>query len=372
MIQVAEITQTLNPVTETAEVQRMINNHNLSLRQKDHNSNVPHNSSRLQLKRTIFFTGYLLNPEDTSKLLTLITLPLSLPDSELKFLANSILITPRPAQQSVLDKVGGLGAKQIWKVTGIAAYESKIWAARVAPIPPSATYYTENPSPIIVLACRKGARPMDAARIQNWQPVPEDKQFAFETTVGEKVQLRIEKENSSDNEHESPFASGKHFFNQGKRKHLHDDFDDRAPPGHRPGYNDENRRNNHQNGNSYNRGSSQNRGRGGGGGGGGIGNGHNSSGRSQAHVGRGGRGGGRGGGGGNRGRGRGGYKSLDDVAINSKYGQGSGYQSQQPNYDDGPGTDSYTNSFLQAGGGGGNRGNGDGPWGGDGGLPYGQ
>ncbi|KAL9122096.1 MAG: hypothetical protein Q9187_001341, partial [Circinaria calcarea] len=239
----------------------MINGHNASLR--DSNSNIPGHSNRLQIKRTIFFTGYLISPQDTNNLLTLISLPPNMPDSDLKFLANNILITPRPAQKSILDKVGGIGAKQIWQVTGTAVFENKIWAARVTPIPPSAPYYTDNPTPIIVLALRKGAKPIDAGRIQNWQPVASDKQFVFETVVGEKVQLRIEKEVAGEEEYQSLFATKKNIWNSGKRRYAPEEGgEDFRGQSQRNGYgNDENRRgNNHQNGNF--RGNNQNRGRG--------------------------------------------------------------------------------------------------------------
>ena len=363
VIQVADATTTLDPITETAEVQRMINFHNASLRAQ----NLPANaaSDRLQLKRTVFFTGYLISPSDTANLVTLVTSSLS--DSELRFLANNILITPRPAQKSILDKVGGLGAKQIWQVTGTAVFENKIWAARVTPIPSSASYYTDNPIPVIVLALRKNARPADASRIHNWQPVPSDKQMVFETVVGEKVQLRVEKEIDGEVEFDSLFASSEQRPFVGKRKQAHEDGDYGKRDGNR-GYGDENRRQNHQNGSYRSSHQDQRRpNRQGNSGGGGGGNNHrNLSGRG----GRGGnRGGGGGGSGGGRNRARGGYKSLDDVGNSPRYGQGNGYQNHQPNYDDPPsqnysaGNDVYGAPFPALGSTGNNSG---------GGLPYGH
>ena len=334
VVQVADVNTTLDPITETTEVQRMINSHNVSIQTRKFNNPIP--QGRLQIKRTVFYTGYLISPSDTANLLTLI--PPALLDFDLKFLANNILITPRPAQQSTLEKVGGLGAKQIWKVTGTAMLESKVWAARVTPIPPSATYYTDSPVPLIVLALRKNAKPIDATRIQNWQPVPGDKQFVFETVVGEKVQLRIEKEISGEMEFLSLFAPNDQRLVAGKRKQGNDgDYGRRD--GNR-GYGDEDRRQNHQITSYRNNHQDQRRlnrpGNGGSGGGGGGGNNH----RNPST--RGGRGGNRGGGGGGAGSGggrnrvRGGYKSLDDVGNSPRYGQGNGYQNHQPNYDDPP------------------------------------
>lgn len=360
----------LDPVVETAEVQRMINSHNASLSSVNTLSNAP----RLQIKRTVYFTGYLISPSDTAKLLTLINLPSGMPESEVKFLANNILITPRPSPKSILDKVGGIGNKVIWQITGTAVYENKIWAARVAPIPSNTIFYSENPVPIVVLALRKGARPIDAKNIQNWQPVSADRQFIFETVVGEKVQLRVEEEVEGEGEWESLFAN-----KSNKRRHpQEDDGNGRShhppPTGPQQGRfgGDENRRPHGNNNNSNNyRGGNPNRGRGNGGG---------------RHAPRGGRGNSRGGGGGGsggRGRGRGGfggYKSLDDMTDGARYGQGGSHQNtnMQPSYDDSPGQgfgtqsgEGYNASFPPIGGTGYGNGNSRGN-GGGGGLPYGH
>lgn len=288
VVQVADSTMQLDPVQETAEVQRIINDHNAAITKG-------RIGKRLMIKKTVFYTGYLINSTDTQKLLTLVQLPSNMPDTEMKFLANNVLITPRPCPNSILEKVGGMGSKTTWEVTGTAVFENKIWAAQVRPVPETKKYYTENPIPIVVLALRKGARPIDAGKIQNWQPVPPEKQFVFESTVGEKVLLRIEEEDPQENEYESLFPN-KSF----KRKHAQDDENS----------------NRHSSG-SYAYG--QNPGsRGGGqqnygGGRGGRGRGSGSQ--------RGNRGG-RSGGGGGKARGRGGgysYRSLDDVGEKSAY-----------------------------------------------------
>ncbi|QSZ31461.1 hypothetical protein DSL72_001026 [Monilinia vaccinii-corymbosi] len=289
VIQVADGATLLDPVMEAAEVQRLINDHNAAIDAGKH-------GDRLQIKKTVFYTGYLINNADTQKLLTLAQLPSNMPDTEAKFLANNVLITPRPCPDSILQKVGGMGSKTSWEVTGTAVYENKIWAARVKPVPETKKFYTENPIPIVVLALRKGARPIDAGKIHNWQPVPPEKAFVFESTVGEKVLLRIEKEDLSENEYESLFPN-KSF----KRKHSPEL---RQPSG---SYGD------HNPGPSKRGGHDNNSGGRGGGGGGGRGN-HRGNGPQRggyARNNRGGNGGGNGGGGG-KGKGRG-YRSLDDV-----------------------------------------------------------
>ncbi|RDL32531.1 Uncharacterized protein BP5553_08987 [Venustampulla echinocandica] len=281
VVQVADGATQLDPIVETAELQRLINDHNAMVTKA-------RRGTRLQIKKTVFYTGYLIEPTDTQKLLTLAQLPPTMPDNEMKFLANNVLITPRPCPDSILEKVGGMGSKTTWEVTGTAVFENKIWAASVRTVPESKKCYTENPEPIVVLALRKGARPIDAGKIQNWQPVPSEKQFVFESTVGEKVLLRIEEENLTENEYESLFPN-----KALKRKH-----------------DDEGR----SSGGFYGNGQGQGGGRGG-------------SYQKENYGGRGGRGNHRGNGpqrgghrgnnrGGGRGRGRGGgygYRSLDDV-----------------------------------------------------------
>lgn len=287
VIQVADGATLLDPVMEAAEVQRLINDHNAAI-------DAGKIGERLQIKKTVFYTGYLINNTDTQKLLTLAQLPSNMPDTEVKFLANNVLITPRPCPDSILQKVGGMGSKTTWEVTGTAVFENKIWAARVRPVPESKKFYTENPIPVVVLVLRKGARPIDAGKIQNWQPVSPEKAIAFESTVGEKVLLRIEKEDLSENEYESLFPN-KSF----KRKHSPEP---RQSSGSYSGHNQGHNKRAGQD-NNY-------------GGRGGRGNhNHRGNGSQRSNYGRGGASGGNGGrGGGGKGKGRGyGYRSLDDV-----------------------------------------------------------
>ncbi|KAI4121522.1 MAG: hypothetical protein LQ338_006319 [Usnochroma carphineum] len=358
VIQVADAVTTLDPVAETAEVQRMINAHNTAINNGSHALLAP-----LEIKRTVFFTGYLISSVDTTRLLTLLNLPSAIPESEVRRLADNIIITPRPCPRSILAKVGGIGRKQTWQVTALGSFESRVWAARVTPIPADAPYHTDNPFPLVVLAVVRGSRPQDAARIQNWQPVPAGKQIVFQTEVGEKVQLRVEAEIEGAGEYESVFVN-RNFKRQRDGPPVLE-RDSYRPVGSQRGgpYNDENRRPNGANG-GY-RGGNQNRGRGGN---------NNANNRYDNRNARGGRGG-AGNRANNRGRGGrgGGYKSLDDVQHNSRYAnQGSSYQ---PNYDDGPssfsgGADAYNASFPALGGGSSYNPSGQGND--DGGLPYGK
>ncbi|CAI4219590.1 unnamed protein product [Parascedosporium putredinis] len=143
----------------------------------------------------------------TGRLIKLAQIPSGVAEQELKYHANNILICPRPCPASILEKVGGMGSKMKWMVTGTACLDNSIWAACLRPVPDTAKFHTDNPCPLVVLALRKGARPIDAGKIQNWQPVPADKAYVFETTVKEKVLLRIEAEDPREDEkstHEDP------------------------------------------------------------------------------------------------------------------------------------------------------------------------
>lgn len=288
----------LDPIVETAEIQRMINASNIE--SKD--------GRMLEIKRTVFYTGYLIQSTDTDKLLTLVKLPQSMQEKMVKFLANNILITFGPAQTSILSKAGGIGHKQTWQVTGFGVYGNNVWAARVAPVPPISSYHTDNQVPFVLLAHHKSARPNDANRISNWQPVSADKQYIFQTTVGEKVQLRVEPENGNETEYDSLLERPNL-----KRRHSPASGDQQQQRGVYG--NDENRRPTGTHG-GHKFGGNQNRGRGiggGGGGGSGRGGGGNNNNNINNRGGKatgGGRGGAGGGGGGNRQRGGGqrGYK----------------------------------------------------------------
>lgn len=317
VIHVQEIARSLDPVVEVAEVQQLINHHNDQIAKVSDSSA----GNRLVLRKTVFFTGYMISPADSQKLLTLTQLPSSA-ESDLKVLANSIMICPRSCSQSVLEKVGGIGSKMTWEVFGTGCYEGNLWAVNLRPVPPHATYHTENPTPLVILALRKGARPFDASRIQNWQPLPPEKRFYLETTVNEKVVLRIETQNSGDGDEAFVTVRTRH-----KRKHQ---ADEEYPRHHAPPF---------ANKASGDRGAGAGRG-GRGGFRGGNGQGGNATGGQLARSGykntAKGHGGGRNGGGRGRGGGYHGYKSLDDVEPKGAHAMTGGYGFPAAVYDDEP------------------------------------
>lgn len=315
VIQVPDISTSLDPVVEVAEIQHLINSHNALVAKQGPRQGGGKKHERLMIKKTVFFTSYMIDKADSKRLLDLVRVP-SLPASELKFHANNIMICPRPCPASILEKVGGMGARMRWRVTGTACFEGSIWAAAVEPVPAQAKYHTDNPSPFIVLALRKGARPMDAGRIQHWQTVPLEDTFEFETVVGEKVLLRIEPEDPHENAYESLFAN-----KSAKRKHTGED--DNQSRHHHGGYQGNTRGDRGFHSGGY-------------------------GGRGNNNGGRGGHRGGRGGesnrgfrgsrGGHNRGgRGRGGghgYRSLDDLGGRDNSGNGGYGYGSAVSYDD--------------------------------------
>ncbi len=382
VIQVTELNSYLDPVVETLSIQAIINKHNtIVTKGLSNTTRSPH--PRMKITSSYIYFGYLINPTDSARLLTLANIqPPSLIDSsDVRLMANSILIAPRPPNRQTLDKVGGKGKKVTWQVTGTAVFENKIWAARVAPVPETEKYYTNDPVPVVVLAVRKGARPIDAGRIQNWHPVPPEKAFIFETVVGDKQTLKVEQEDSGDDRFESRPSNrggainGYHGGGYGtKRKFAGENggyvggkenngppsrIEDRdmimrdrgdgtwMPQDRAPGYSNgngggrghggrggqfNNNNNHHQNDNdsgrrhfSTNRGSAGGGNQGGRGGGGGRGNNHANNSNSNRRNDYSNSGGGPGGGGGSNNRGRGGNNNdRRDRGDNNNHNRGGG------------------------------------------------
>ncbi|KAI6779945.1 uncharacterized protein J7T54_000245 [Emericellopsis cladophorae] len=285
VIQVADTNRSLDPVVEIAEVQHMINAHN-AVAQRDPGR------KRYVIKKTVFFTSYIIAQEDSDRLLRLANIPASRGDGNMLFHGNNILICPRPNTPAhLVQKAGGMGAKMKWQLTGFGTHHDRIWAASLQPVPHDASYHTDHHVPMVVLALKKGAKPAEASKIDRWTPVSAEDAIVFETTVGEKVSLRIEAEGGADHGHRGS-----------KRKQREEESSggewSRQGPGRGAGHNT---RGHHTSG----RGSGKAGGRGHQNRGGGANKGGNQ---------RGGRGRGRGAGGGFN------YRSLDDVGRHGNDG----------------------------------------------------
>ncbi|KAA8908110.1 hypothetical protein FN846DRAFT_777559 [Sphaerosporella brunnea] len=204
VIQVAEAARCLDPITELSVIQTMVHEHN-SVQRTIHG----HRFLPLRIKKTVFYTGYLLSSSTSANLLNTLEIPSMIAkENDVKLLANNVMITPRPASRSVLARTGPLGRKVEFEVVGVAHWEHKVWAALVKPVDNSIRIYTDNPEPTVVLAVRRGAKPIDAGRIDKSHYKPPAKPVRFWTVVGERLLLRIEEDNN-EGEWESLFPRRK-------------------------------------------------------------------------------------------------------------------------------------------------------------------
>jgi hypothetical protein len=339
VIHVVEATTNLDPVVEVAHVQRMVAEHNAAVSlalatpraNKMSGNRLSRRKHRVAVHKTI--TGYMLTTSDSEKLLALaadfMRAGTSGPgNSDVRLLATNIVITPHAAPAHILDKVGGLNAKMRWEVTGLGVWKDTIWAARVKPVPAGAAHHVDSHVPVVVLAQKRFAKPMDANRISSWIRPPGEP-LILETTVKENAILRIEAEGEDEGVVVASTAGIKRKFSgmdaspykeahHNQHQHHHNHHDNNSSRGRGSPYRG-NRGNPNSNNNNHGGG-----GRGGGRGGGAGGNhtprgGGTPKGPFKSH--RGGGSGNRGGGGRGRGGGGGapyGYRSLDDV------GQGGG------------------------------------------------
>ncbi|OAP58461.1 hypothetical protein AYL99_07551 [Fonsecaea erecta] len=229
VVHVCDLKTTLNPETEVEVVQRAVTRHNDAITNGGPTLTKTVRK-HLRIDQQFCYFGYMINQTDSARLLTLFNIAAGMIDSgEVRLFASSILITPYYPRNDILKKVGGRGKKVTWQVTGVAKYEDRIWAARVAPVTDT-QIYTQDPTPLVVLAVRKGSRQIDAARIQTWQSVPPDKAFMFETTVADKVMLKIE--DDAPRTQRWPGGNRRGYFTNDveaghKRKHAADDFNSR-------------------------------------------------------------------------------------------------------------------------------------------------
>ncbi|OAA54827.1 hypothetical protein SPI_08698 [Niveomyces insectorum RCEF 264] len=229
VVPVAELATTLDPVVEVAEVQHMVRLHNAAVaaggrpNQDGRAVAITSRHRRMAVRKTVFFTGYLLQETDTQRLLRLLhdhVPPHVVARRDLlKYHANNIMISPRACPPALLRKAGGLGRKFAWRVVALGHLDDhSVWAAKVQPADDPADvgeervgYHTAEPVPLVVLAVWRNGRPHDASRIRAWRPLPPDEVFVMETTVGEKAMLRVEAESlaGAADENEQSLRGGK-------------------------------------------------------------------------------------------------------------------------------------------------------------------
>jgi hypothetical protein len=217
VIHVCELKSSLDPDSEVAVIQQAIDRHNQSVANGGPNPNRAV-SKPLKIVKNFLYLGHLINQTDSARLISLCNVQPHLVDSgEVRLMASNIIIAPSYARKETVQRAGGRGKKVMWQVNGVAKYEDRIWAARVTPIS-EPSVYTKDPVPTVVLAIRKGSRPIDAAKITNWQPVASEKQFMFQTEVGDKVMLEIQQD---ENAFQAP--KGGRGRDNNKRKFINDD-----------------------------------------------------------------------------------------------------------------------------------------------------
>lgn len=192
VIEVAGENAFLDPVTEVAEVQRMINSHNMSFMDPELNRTRSRYKA-LDIGRHLVYSGYLIPHDQSVQMVNRLLDPAPLPSNDLKYMASNILIATRPVAAGIRGKVGGIDKKVTWRVTHTGVFDNRVWAARLEPLPPTEDCFIDRGlQPLTVLAFRKGSNPADAQKIRNWRRVSPDKAMLINTFVGERVFLRIE------------------------------------------------------------------------------------------------------------------------------------------------------------------------------------
>ncbi|CAK7264067.1 hypothetical protein SEPCBS119000_000810 [Sporothrix epigloea] len=183
VVHVMEYTPPLDPVTEVAEVQHMVN---------CHNATVDGKQGQLMIKKTVIHTGYMVQEADTARLLQFLQLPTNIDRRDVRLHANSIIISTRVCPPHLLAKTGGMGSKMMWRVEEVGSVDDGVWAVKVRPAVPGTPYHTLDALPMVILAVRRTFYPQHASRIRTWTAVPEAEVFEFETTIAEKATLSVE------------------------------------------------------------------------------------------------------------------------------------------------------------------------------------
>ena len=96
----------------------------------------------LRIKKTVYYTGYLLKSQASADVINSLELAKHVVGEGMRLLANSVVITPRPASSAVLKKTGPLGRKVEFEIVKVGQWENRVWAAEVKPVDPTVRIYT--------------------------------------------------------------------------------------------------------------------------------------------------------------------------------------------------------------------------------------
>jgi hypothetical protein len=194
VIEVATKATYLDPVTEVAEVQKMVNAHNIAYK----SGTAPPRTYPMQIDRKVLNAGYLVSPTDVERLATLMpAIARSNPNVHVR--ANSIRISPGPPSPQVLQSIGGIGKRVRFRVTGLGTLDNRVWAASVEPVPSNEKIQLLDRPPAIVLGMHRSATFNDLTHIAQWTPIAAAQAMEFDTTIGEKSILSIIPEQRSYN-----------------------------------------------------------------------------------------------------------------------------------------------------------------------------
>lgn len=164
------------------------------------------------MQKKVFSLGYEVQPQDFEKLFdtyfSLITDDKLANRDEWRTIRQPSVFIYFNSQPRILHKVGGVGKQVEFEVTRFAVSE-KVFALSLAPIASfheitsnsGATalahdsrtrFWSKNDVPVLVLATRKGGKPVDANYLKNWTTVPpsvENRRFRARVALKQEISM---------------------------------------------------------------------------------------------------------------------------------------------------------------------------------------
>ncbi|ODQ68652.1 hypothetical protein NADFUDRAFT_49292 [Nadsonia fulvescens var. elongata DSM 6958] len=195
VILVFEETKYLSPVSERNLVASAIAAHNDAVKKGLSHASIA--NGRMTLRRSLFYTAYLIDQQSTVTLLKKF-IPAQIPEAKsIRYHADSIVICRGACSKSLLANIGGYGHEVEWQVTHFGSHDNKVWAVKVRQVRNDIYVRTEITPPLIVLAVRRRLMATEAAQITKWTELDNSEKFVIKTRVGEKALLKIEPEDKS-------------------------------------------------------------------------------------------------------------------------------------------------------------------------------
>ncbi|KAF2219423.1 hypothetical protein BDZ85DRAFT_252657 [Elsinoe ampelina] len=179
----------LDPMAEFNVIADIIDASNLAVKM----GRAKSSAKSWNLIKSRIYTGYIVPPADTVRLLKLVPEPSADEKNDFRTLADNIMISFRPPRDDIIRRAGGWNSHRKWRVNGIGSHQGSIWAARLSPVDPNLTTYTESFTPLIVLLMKKSVKASEANRINNWVNIPpnDERAIVFDSTVQDKVVIKV-------------------------------------------------------------------------------------------------------------------------------------------------------------------------------------